>query len=96
MKETAVGVGYYKREQWNFLLESASDRENLEGTYEEWLQVFKETIGKLKAQGIKPYKIDVDVRELIAFCEEKGFPNNGKTRAQFISHLVSKHRGIEL
>jgi hypothetical protein len=40
MKETAVGVGYYKREQWNFLLESASDRENLEGTYEEWLKFF--------------------------------------------------------
>ncbi len=30
MKEAVVGVGYYKREQWNLLLESASDREDLE------------------------------------------------------------------
>jgi hypothetical protein len=52
----------------------------LEDTYEEWLQVFKETIGKLKAQGIEPYKIDVDIQELIEFCEEKGLPNNGKAR----------------
>ncbi len=86
------GVEYYKREQWNLLLESALDREDLEDTYEEWLQVFEEMIGKLKAQGIKLYKIDVDVQELIKFCEEKGLPNDGEARAQFIAHLATKHR----
>jgi len=40
----SIGVGYYKYEQWNLLLESASDREDLEDTYEEWLQVFEKMI----------------------------------------------------
>jgi len=90
----SIGVGHYKGEQWNFLLKSASDREDLEDTYEEWLRVFEKMIGELKASGIEPYKIDVDDPELIKFCEEKGLPNNGKARAQFIAYLATK-QGIE-
>lgn len=72
------------------------DLEDLEDNYEEWFQVFEEMIGELKAQGIKLYKIDVYIQELIKLCEEKGLPNKGEARGQFIARLATKHRGVEL
>jgi len=58
--------------------------------------VFEEMISGLKAQGINPYKSDVDIQELIKFCEEKGRPDKGEARAQLIARLATKHIGVEL
>ena len=30
------GIGFYRREQWPLLLETADDRKELEDTYDEW------------------------------------------------------------
>ncbi len=39
-KKDEVGLGFYKREEWQRLLETAVDRDILEDTYDEWLAVF--------------------------------------------------------
>jgi hypothetical protein len=41
--KTVFSIGYYRREQWPMLLESADDRHALEDTYDEWLLSFEGT-----------------------------------------------------
>jgi hypothetical protein len=69
--EMVVGAGFYRREQWPLLLETAEDRAELEDTYEEWLESFWKGIRNLRTLGIEPLKVDVDLEELLACCKAR-------------------------
>jgi hypothetical protein len=49
----------------------------------------------LAAQGTQPVKVQVDVQELVAWCQSMGHPANSEARADFVSHLLAKHSGGE-
>jgi hypothetical protein len=87
MGRMLVGIGFYKREQWPLLLESAVDSHMLEGTYDEWLDVVVSSIDKIKAHGIEPKLVHVDIEELSSFCKREGLKNNAQTRSQFIAKM---------
>jgi hypothetical protein len=38
MKDKVIGIGFYRREQWPLLLETATDAHILEKRYDEWLK----------------------------------------------------------
>jgi hypothetical protein len=76
-------VAWYRREQWERLLEIASDREQLEDTFDEWQELAEETLRKLTKEGLTPRKVEVDVEELLKWCQEQGLPVDGKARSQF-------------
>jgi len=93
MKEkTVLGIGFYRREQWPLLLDTAADSHLLEKTYDDWMEVLDSSIEKIRANGLEPELVDVDVEELLAFCKEHGLQNNGSARARFISLLASRKR----
>jgi trans-aconitate methyltransferase len=85
MKKTVLGIGFYKREQWQRLRDTAADSDILEPTYDEWLDVLDSSIEKIRAHGLEPELVDVDVEELLAFCKRKKLPNTGQARARFVA-----------
>lgn len=90
--EMIIGVGFYRREQWPLFLATAVDKDNLEDTYDEWLEGLKRSLIILRAEGADPVKVDVDMEELLAYCAEHGLENSGKARSQFFAEMVSKGR----
>ncbi len=92
MKDMVIGIGFYRREQWPLLLETSVDAHILGKTYDEWLDVLDSSIEKIRAHGIEPELIDVDVNELLVFCEKQGIKNNAETRSRFIRELVKEKR----
>jgi len=89
---TIVGIGFYRREQYPLLLETADDRNDIEETYDEWLKALKEGIQKARRAGVNPVKMDVDVNELIAYCQAHSLKNNAETRSQFFAELLRQGR----
>jgi len=89
MKNKVVGIGFYKREQWQQLLDTAADADILEKTYDEWMDVLDSSIEKIRAHGIEPELVEVDVDELLGFCKEQGLRNNAETRAKFIARIAA-------
>ena len=83
--EMVFGVGWYRAEQWPLLLAVSVDRDELEPTYAEWLDVAESSLASLRMAGLDPVKIDVDVEEMIAWCSEKAKPLNANARVQFIT-----------
>ncbi len=79
-----VGIGYYKCEQWQRLRDTAVDSDILEPAYDEWLEVLDSSIEKIRAHGLEPELVEVDVEDLLAFCKKEGLQNTGATRARFI------------
>ena len=80
---TKVGIAWFRKEQWSRLLSVSTDRDNLEKTFDEWSRAAEKQLTAMKAAGKEIEKIDVDVEELINWCEKKNVPIDGKARARF-------------
>ncbi|MGO9275615.1 MAG: hypothetical protein ACLQOO_36155 [Terriglobia bacterium] len=90
-----VGVGWYRPEQWQRLLEISSDRDQLEDTHEEWLENATRVFNRLKRLGGPVVKMDIDVEDMLAWCAKNGLAVNGESRAKYIVEKTS-HGGKEL
>jgi len=80
---TVIGVAWYRKEQWDRLLEISSDRDNLDDTYEEWKANAEASLPMLTQEGYVPRKIDVDVEELLRWCNSQKLPVDGDSRSRF-------------
>jgi len=90
-----VGVGWYRPEQWERLLEIVSDRDQLESTHEEWLENASRVFNFLKREGLPVVKMDINVEDLLAWCAKQGLAVNGDSRAKYVMEKTS-HGGKEL
>ncbi len=93
MKDMIVGIGFYRREQWSLLRETAVDSHLLEESYDDWIEVVDAAVTKIRDSGLEPKLVDVDVEELLAYCRRKGVPNNAETRSRFVAELNSESDG---
>ena len=78
------GVAWYKREQWALLKSTAPDADDLEETYDEWLEFAKHSFKVIWDTGIDLVKVDVDVDELIEWCKNEERPVDGAARTSFV------------
>ena len=69
------------------------DRDDLEETYREWLEMAEKSLDKLISMGLRARKIDVDVGALVAWCTKEGLEVNADARANYVAWLqVHKKR----
>ncbi|MEW5718867.1 MAG: hypothetical protein AB1817_09595 [Chloroflexota bacterium] len=85
-----MGVAVYLPHQWERLLATAEDRENLEGTWEEWRAVLDESERNMRAIGIEPVEVLLDMDDYEKYCAERGLSNVGGTRAEYVAELLAK------
>ena len=78
-----IGVAWYRREQWDRLLEISSDPDQLEDTYEEWQTMAEQNLKKLAQHGYMLRKVDIDVEELLRWCNSKNRSVDGGARSEF-------------
>jgi hypothetical protein len=83
-----TGVAWYRPEQWQRLREVSEDVENLEETYDAWLQTAERMIRDGIPTDVVVEKIEVDVEEVLAWCNVMGLPMNTASRARFVSERV--------
>ncbi|MDB6033296.1 MAG: hypothetical protein JWM16_3634 [Verrucomicrobiales bacterium] len=89
-----VGVAWYRPEQYGLLLALSVDPEGMAKTYDEWLAAILRTMEDLRKRGVVARRVDVDVRILVAWCEERDRPLDGAARAEFAAERVrSDHMG---
>ena len=81
--QTVMGVAWYRRDQWNRLLEIYSDHLELEDTYDEWKTVAEENLGNLAKHGYKFRKVEIDVEELLTWCNSQNRNVDGDARTEF-------------
>jgi hypothetical protein len=88
-----TAVAWYRPEQWQRLREVSEDVDNLEETYQAWLETAERMIREGIPGDVAVERFDVDVEEVLAWCNVKGLPMNAKSRAQFVSErLRQKHK----
>jgi hypothetical protein len=88
--QVVIAVVWYRPEQWQRVRDVATDSEELEATYTEWLQQAEEKLAALKRTGLRVEKVDVDSEKLILWCNERGLENNGEARTQYAAQRLSE------
>lgn len=92
-KGVELGIAWYRPEQWTSLRALATDPEELEQTHAEWLAVVTRSIADLRRTKVVVKKIDVDVHELARWCQDRGQPLNGSSRAMFVTEKMEAASG---
>jgi hypothetical protein len=87
---TKFGVAWYRKDQWDKLLSVSTDRDDLEKTFEEWEDAAERKLSQLKAAGQTMDKIEIDVDELVSWCEKKGLPIDQSARARFAAEKLKR------
>jgi len=83
--ETAVGVAWYRPEQWQRLREVSIDKDVLEETHAEWVQNAEKALQEMRRLGMDPVKVDVDVEELLQWCESQHIAVSGEARSTYVA-----------
>ena len=88
-----VGVAWFDKKQWKRLTEAVDDRNELDDTYEQWQKSALDAVRMIERQGQKIEKVHVEVESLVSWCNEKGLPVNGESRAEYVTQLMRRrHR----
>ena len=90
--DVVTGICWYSAEQWARLREVASDPGELEETHEEWLTMMKRSLRSFREAGIQYQLIDIDVEELVNWCNRKRIPINSSSRAEYAAHLLQQRQ----
>jgi hypothetical protein len=88
--DTASGVAWYDREQWQHLRQVAADPEVLEESYDEWVAMAENAIRELEARGMIIERVPVNTTDLVAWCREQDRPVDGSARAEFAAREFRK------
>ena len=83
VRDIVLAVAWFRREQWGRLREVARDWVELEKTYDEWEAAALVALEGLRARGLEPQRVDVDVEELARWCQAEGRYVDGAARAEF-------------
>lgn len=90
--EMVIGIAWFRRDEWPKLLEVSADRDQLENTYDEWLESARRTLLKLRAEGRRMEKVEVGVEQLLEWCRTRHVPVDAAARAGLASARLLQHR----
>jgi hypothetical protein len=82
------GVAWFKPEQWQALKKASADRDEMEETHSEWLINANHALRELRAQGVQVEPVEIDVEELVAWCQKQGVPLNSSARSRYAAEKI--------
>lgn len=88
----ALGIASYTPQEYAKLLTVAEDVDDLEPTWEEWVQVAEQFRATLKVTGLDFVDVPIEMEQLQQFLDAHGLPNNGQARAEYVSSIVEKQQ----
>jgi hypothetical protein len=92
-RSMVLGVAWFDRALWQRLTEVAIDRSELDDTFEQWEITALDAVRTIEREGQRVEKVYVDVDALVSWCNTKGLPVNGSSRAQYVSTVLQQRNG---
>ena len=82
-----IKLAYYRKSDWDKLVNSAADRQTLHESWEDWNKDYERTKRRLKHEGFVVHDMIIDIEKLNRYCTDRGVLNNGRSRSQYASQL---------
>jgi len=88
--EVVVAIVWYRPEQWQRVRDIATDADQFEDSYSEWLALAEERARELRNTGLRVEKVDLDSEKLIFWCNKHGLENNAEARTRYAAERLSE------
>jgi hypothetical protein len=88
--EMVIAIVWYRPEQWQRVRDIATDADDFEASYVQWVQVAEEKLKQLRSSVIRVEKVDMDSEKLILWCNERGLENNAQARSLYAAERLSE------
>jgi len=86
----AVGMSWYRAEDYRRILEIMEDADKLHSTYDQWLKAAERGERELKGKGHIVIRAMLDPDQFTAWCREKGLKRDAQARTQFASWFAAQ------
>lgn len=86
-----TGILWWKPKQWEKAKRISSDSHDFDDTYQDWKEGAEKSLNDFYDLGIKVYKIEIDLDELVKCCKDQKVPLDSKARSEFVSIKVQEH-----
>jgi hypothetical protein len=93
MQIRAVGIPWYRPEDFAALRLLFADGHVLHDTHAEWLKAAEGLEKRIKAQGGIAERVYVYPNEFTAWCRTNGFDLNAQARTRFANEFVARKHG---
>lgn len=84
-----IGIFCYKKEQYKEFLKISTNREKMDPTWEDWLESKKKAKRGIEEQGVTCIDVEVDIFDLMDFCQKHGLEINGDSRAKYVTDFLN-------
>jgi len=91
----AIGFAWYRKDQWLLLKALSVDSDQMDNTYEDWLRGATSSFERLVQQGMLVKRVEVDIRDLVAWCEKQNVPLNGAARSGYAAEKLQRESSAE-
>jgi hypothetical protein len=81
-------IAWYRPEQWQKLRQISVDRNKLETTHAEWLEIAVKTLIDLKNMGLDVRPVEINVDELARWCKENKRAAASTARSEFAAYTL--------
>lgn len=87
-------MAWYYPQQWDQILAHSKDRVGMAKSYSDWERSAQESVQKLEREGITVHKAYIDVDMLVAWCKRHRMQVDGRSRADYVTHLMAERAGL--
>jgi len=89
-----VGIAWYRREDWEKIVEIMEDRANLPRSFSLWLKGAQQALQQIERQGLVAVKAHIDPQSFPTWCRDRGLNVNAAARLQY-ANLAARDHEIE-
>jgi hypothetical protein len=88
---SAVGIPWYRRDQWDQCVAIMADREKLPRTYSEWLHRAQQVVETVKRQGQVPVRAYIDPATFPEWCRAHSLHIDAQARTDYAAPVARQH-----
>jgi len=85
-----IGIAWYKKEQWFILRQVIENPNDIENTYEEWLNNAINLKKTLIDSGLTVEEVEIDIQDVISWCKKDNKTINSKNITEYVVFKLIK------
>ena len=89
----AIGIPWYREQDWDAIKSVMVDSDKLHGRYEDWLEAAENLENGIRQRGQIVERAYIDPTEFAGWCALRGLNVNADARGKFASELAFKKHG---
>jgi len=83
--DKVIGIAWYKKEQWFILRQEVENPNDIENTYEEWLNNAINLKKTLMDSGLTVEEVDIDIQDVISWCKKGNKTINSNSISEYVA-----------